>query len=143
MLLPCACGSQSRWLLYGDILHIKLYTYSIVFFRFPCLAGDNRMVIAVSDIVPFTQARAQLSGLVERAMQGRETIITKDGKPAVALINAHRLDHYHRLENARIHLLLLDEVEQGLADIEAGRTVDARAGLAALKARRAKVRKTR
>ena len=101
------------------------------------------MSISVSDIVPFTQARAQLSGLVESAMQGRETIITKDGKPAAALIDAQRLDHYHRLEDARIHLLLLDEIEKGAADVAAGRTVDARAGIAAHQARRAKVRKVR
>ena len=101
------------------------------------------MSISVSDIVPFTQARAQLSGLVESAMLGRETIITKDGKPAAALIDAQRLDHYHRLEDARIHLLLLDEIEKGATDVAAGRTVDARAGIAALQARRAKVRKVR
>ena len=101
------------------------------------------MSISVSDIVPFTQARAQLSGLVESAMLGRGTIITKDGKPAAALIDAQRLDHYHRLEDARIHLLLLDEIEKGADDVAAGRTVDARAGIAALKARRAKVRKVR
>ena len=74
------------------------------------------MSISVSDIVPFTQARAQLSGLVESAMQGRETIITKDGRPAAALIDAQRLDHYHRLEDARIHLLLLDEIEKSVVD---------------------------
>ena len=107
------------------------------------MQGEDHMTISVSDIIPFTQARAQLSGLVESAMQGRETIITKDGKPAAALIDAQRLDHYHRLEDARIHLLLLDEVDKGLADIEAERTTDARTGIAALKARRAKVRKTR
>ncbi len=101
------------------------------------------MAISVSDIVPFTQARAQLSGLVESAMRGRETIITKDGKPAAALIDAQRLDYYHRLDNAHMHLLLLDDADKGLADVKAGRTTDARDGIAALKARRAKARKSR
>ena len=67
---------------------------------------------------------------------GAEKIITKNGEPVVALIDAKRLDHYHRPERASIHILLLHEIEKGLADVEAGRTVDAVEGLAALKAKR-------
>ena len=52
------------------------------------------------------------------------------------MIDAKRLDHYHRLERAHIHLLLLGEVELGLVDVEAGRTTNARGELAALRARR-------
>jgi prevent-host-death family protein len=96
------------------------------------------MAIAVSDIVPFTHARANLSALVDQAMGGAETIITKDGRPAAALIDAHKLDHYHRLENAAIHMLWLTEAEKGLADVAAGRSSDARASLAAIQTRRAK-----
>ena len=33
----------------------------------------------------------------------------------VALIDAERLDHYHRLERERIHLLLFDEAGKVLA----------------------------
>ena len=44
-----------------------------------------------------------------------------------------RLDYYHRLERERIHLLLIDDVEKGLIDVEAGRTRDARAALADFK----------
>jgi prevent-host-death family protein len=72
---------------------------------------------------------------VEEVRQGAEKIITKNGEPAVALIDARRLDHYHRLERDRVHLLLLDEVEKGLADIAAGRTQDALADLAERQAR--------
>jgi len=74
--------------------------------------------------------------LVEQVQNGAEKIITKNGEPAVAMIDAKRLDHYHRLERASIHLLLLGEIEKGLADVEAGRSTSAREGLAALKARR-------
>jgi prevent-host-death family protein len=95
------------------------------------------MSIAVRDIVAFSRARTHLSDLVEQVQNGAEKIITKNGEPAVAMIDAKRLDHYHRLERARIHLLLLGEIEQGLADVEAGRTTNAREGLAALKAQRA------
>jgi prevent-host-death family protein len=94
------------------------------------------MAIAVRDIIPFSSARTHLSELVEQVQNGAEKIITKNGEPAVAMIDAKRLDHYHRLERASIHLLLLGEIEKGLADVEAGRSTSAREGLAALKARR-------
>lgn len=94
------------------------------------------MVISVRDIVPFSTARTHLSDLVLEVQNGAEKIITKNGEPAVAVIDAKRLDHYHRLERAQIHLLLLDEVDKGLADVEAGRTVNALEGLAALKLER-------
>lgn len=94
------------------------------------------MAISVNDIVAFSRARTQLSELVLAVENGAEKIITKNGEPAVAMIDAKRLDHYHKLERANIHLLLLGEAEKGWADIEAGRTTNAREGLAALKARR-------
>lgn len=96
------------------------------------------MVIAVNDIVAFSEARSQLSRLVEEVQQGAEKIITKNGEPAAALIDARRLDHYHQLERARIHLLLLQDVDTGLADVEAGRSRDARQSLAALRQKRAR-----
>lgn len=94
------------------------------------------MSISVRDIIPFSSARTHLSELVEQVQNGAEKIITKNGEPAVAMIDAKRLDHYHRLERASIHLLLLGEIEKGLADVEAGRSTSAREGLAALKAHR-------
>lgn len=94
------------------------------------------MSIAISDIVPFSRARTQLSELVQAVENGAEKIITKNGEPAVAMIDVKRLDRYHQLERAQIHLLLLNEAAKGWADVEAGRTVSAREGLAALKAKR-------
>lgn len=94
------------------------------------------VAISVSDIVPFSTARTHLSDLVLEVQNGAEKIITKNGEPAVAVIDARRLDHYHRLERAHIHLLLLDEVERGLADVEAGHTIDAIKGISALKLKR-------
>lgn len=55
----------------------------------------------------------------------------------MALIDADRLDYYHRLERERIHLLLIADAQRGLADIEAGRTVGADAAIAQLQQRRA------
>ncbi|MGJ3699473.1 type II toxin-antitoxin system Phd/YefM family antitoxin [Variovorax sp. AFSI2.2] len=94
------------------------------------------MSITVRDIVPFSSACAHLSELVEQVQNGAEKIIAKNGEPAVAMIDVKRLDHYHRLERASIHLLLLSEIEKGLADVAAGRSTNARERLTALKARR-------
>ena len=96
------------------------------------------MSISASDVVPFTQARATLSDLAEQVKAGAEKIITKNGESYVALIDSKRLDYYHRLERERIHLLLIDDARKGLADIAAGRTLDADAAIAGLQARRAK-----
>ena len=93
------------------------------------------MAISARDIVAFSEARTHLSRLVDEVRQGAEKIITKNGEPAVALIDARRLDHYHRLERDRVHLLLLDEVEKGLADVAAGGTQNAASDLAERQAR--------
>lgn len=95
------------------------------------------MGFSASDVVPFTQARANLSELADQAKAGAEKIITKNGESYVALIDADRLDYYHRLERERIHLLLIDDARRGLADIVAGRTQAADAAIAGLQQRRA------
>ena len=96
------------------------------------------MGISASDVVPFTQARATLSELAEQVKAGAEKIITRNGESYVALIDAARLDYYHRLERERIHLLLIDEAAKGLDDVDAGRTRPARAVVQAFKRRRAR-----
>ena len=95
------------------------------------------MSIKTSDVIPLSQARSRLSEIADEVKAGAEKIITKNGESYVALIDAGKLDYYHRLERARIHLLLLDEVEKGLADVEAGRVKDARKALQRLRAKRA------
>ena len=98
------------------------------------------MAFASSDVVPLSQARARLSELVEQVKAGAEKIITKNGESYVALIDAQRLDYYHRLERERLHLLLIDEADKGLDDVAAGRVKDARPALQALQRRRASAR---
>jgi prevent-host-death family protein len=93
------------------------------------------MAITAADIVPLSQARANLSELADQVKAGAEKIITKNGESYVALIDAARLDYYHQLERERIHLLLIDDASKGLDDVAAGRTKDARAAIAALKKR--------
>lgn len=95
------------------------------------------MGFSAGDVVPFTQARANLSELADQARAGSEKIITKNGESYVALIDANRLDYYHRLEREHIHLLLIDDARRGLADIAAGRTFEADGAIERLQQRRA------
>lgn len=100
------------------------------------------MGFASTDVVPFTQARANLSELADQAKAGAEKIITKNGESYVALIDADRLDYYHRLERERIHLLLIDDAKRGLADIAAGQAFEADGALAKLQQRRSATART-
>lgn len=95
------------------------------------------MAISTSDVVSFSQARANLSDLAEQVKAGAEKIITKNGESYVALINAERLDYYHRLEREHIHLLMIEDARLGLEDIVAGRVKDARQTLQRIKRRHA------
>jgi prevent-host-death family protein len=94
------------------------------------------MAITAGDVIPLSQARANLSELADQVRAGAEKIITKNGESYVAIIDSHRLDYYHQLERERIHLLLIDEASKGLDDITAGNVKDARATLTAMKRRR-------
>ena len=100
------------------------------------------MGFTASDIVPFTQARANLSELAEQVKAGAEKIITKNGESYVALIDSDRLDYYHRLERERIHLLLIDDARRCLADVAADRTQEADVAIAGLQKRRTATRKS-
>ena len=79
------------------------------------------MSITAKDIVPLNQVRARLTELAEEVRAGNEKTITRNGESYVALIDARRLDHYHRLEREHIHFTLLEEVSRGWDDVEAGR----------------------
>jgi prevent-host-death family protein len=94
------------------------------------------MGIAASDVIPLSHARANFSELAEEVKGGAEKIITKNGESYIALIDAQRLDYYHKLERERIHLLLIDEAGKGLDDVAAGSVKDARSAIATLKRRR-------
>jgi len=81
------------------------------------------MPISSKDIVPLNQVRARLTELGDEVRAGSEKIITRNGESYVALIDARRLDHYHRLEREHIHLTLLDEASKAWDDVEQGRTL--------------------
>lgn len=95
------------------------------------------MAVSARDVIPLSQARANLSELADQVKAGAEKIITKNGESYVAIIDAQRLDYYHQLERERIHLLLIDDAMKGLADVAAGNVEDARSALEARKRRRA------
>jgi len=80
-------------------------------------------MLSLDEIIPLGQVRARMTELAERARAGHETIITKNGEAYVALVDAERLAHYHRLEREHIHLTLLADAEAGWEDVEAGRTM--------------------
>jgi prevent-host-death family protein len=80
------------------------------------------MGINSDDIVPMNQVRASFTELAEQVRSGKEKIITRNGESYVALVDARRLDHYHRLEREHIHLALIDEAMRGIADVDTGRT---------------------
>ena len=82
------------------------------------------MAISSKDIISLSRARAKLTELCEEVRtKGSEKIITRNGESCAALIDAERLDHYHRLEREHIHLTLLQEALRGLEDLERGKTL--------------------
>ena len=90
------------------------------------------MGITSKDIISLSQARAKLTELcAEVRSKGSEKIITKNGGSCAALIDAERLDYYHRLEREHIHVELLEETIKGATDLNAKRTLS----LAQLKSR--------
>lgn len=97
------------------------------------------MTIRAKDIVPLSQVRARLTELADEVRSGDEKIITRNGQSYVALIDARRLDHYHKLEQEHIHLVLLGEAARGWDDVKAARVKD----VAELKAKYRKTRRTR
>lgn len=94
------------------------------------------MGISASDVIPLSHARANFSELAEEVKAGAEKIVTRNGESYIALIDASRLDYYHRLERERIHLLLIDDASKGLDDVAAGRVKDARSVIQSIKRRR-------
>lgn len=81
------------------------------------------MPVTAEDLVPLGKVRASLTALAEDARAGREKIITRNGEAYVALVDARRLDAYHRLERELAHQQLLVDAAQGLHDVQTGDTL--------------------
>ena len=76
------------------------------------------MAISKNDSVSLAQIRARFSEIVQEVKAGAERIITKDGEPYVALIDAERLAHVRRLARECIHLLLIHEARKGRGEYD-------------------------
>jgi len=84
------------------------------------------MTISSKDIISVTRARAKLTELCEEVKREHgEKILTKNGESYAALIDAERLDYYHRLEQEHIHLTLLEEAVRGLKEVNTGKLLTA------------------
>jgi len=95
------------------------------------------MGVTARDVAPLSQDRSNFSELAKEVKAGAEKIITKNGESYVAMIDAHRLDYYRRLERECIHLILIEEASKGLADVATGHVQDARAAISRIKRRHA------
>ena len=69
------------------------------------------MPIKSEDIVPLNQVRARFTELAEEVRAGAEKIITRNGESYVAMVDARRLDHYHRLEREHVQPTARDAVD--------------------------------
>jgi len=84
------------------------------------------MPISSKDIISVSRARAKLTKLCAQVQREHgEKILTKNGESCAALIDAERLDYYHRLEREHVHIKLLEESVRGLDDVNAGNVISA------------------
>lgn len=81
------------------------------------------MPFTAKDVVPISEARARLTELADDVVSGAEKLLTKNGAAYVALVDAKKLDYYHRLEGEHASLVLLTEAEAGLREVLAGHRV--------------------
>lgn len=81
------------------------------------------MSFTAQDVVPISEARARLTELADDVVSGAEKLLTKNGVAYVALVDAKKLDYYHRLEEEHASLVLLTEAEAGLREVLAGNRV--------------------
>lgn len=72
------------------------------------------VAFSVNDVISLSQARVNLSELVEQVKAGTEKIVSKNGERYVTIVDARRLEYYHQPERERIHLLLHDETSASI-----------------------------
>jgi prevent-host-death family protein len=77
--------------------------------------------LGINDITPFDKARANLTKLAEKARDGHEQILTRNGMPYVAVIDARKLEEYHLMAWEAAQLRQIMDVSQAFDRINAGR----------------------
>lgn len=87
----------------------------------------------MSEIVPFTEAKAHLSDLVDRVVSERERItLTRNGRPAAVLINPDELASLEETLDILSDPELVKSLRRSLRQAERGDTIpfeEARDGL--------------
>src|ERR1035437_10350672 len=90
-----------------------------------------RAIRVAEDIVPVGEFKGQAARWLPHAAEtGQPVVITQNGKPAVVLVSPTEYDRLTERER------FLEAVAQGLADAEAGRTMDTKELLRRLEKRR-------
>ena len=85
------------------------------------------MNFSTDELIPFSDARAGLSRVIEDVMGGRELVVTNHGKMTVALVAASQLYQYREMER---------ELSEFLAALEHDKSgSDTKLALTALKKR--------
>lgn len=79
------------------------------------------MSFTAQDVVPISEARARLTELADDVVSGAEKLLTKNSAAYVALVDAKKLDYYHRLKEEHASLVLMGEA--GLREVLAGHRV--------------------
>ncbi len=97
----------------------------------PTMILDMRAIKVAEDIVPVGEFKGQAARWLRHAAEtGQPVVITQNGKPAGVLVSPTEYDRLTEREN------FLESVALGLADAEAGRTMDTKELLRRLEERR-------
>jgi prevent-host-death family protein len=75
------------------------------------------------NLIPISDAQLRLNELADEVAAGTEKVLTKNGQPYVAMIDAGKLEYLHALEAEHRCMVLLDDAARGLQDAIDGRTL--------------------
>lgn len=71
------------------------------------------MSIRARDITPINEAGTCLLELADEAVAGAGKVLTRNGSPYVAIVDARKLSYYHALEAEHDRLIMLGDAEWG------------------------------
>lgn len=79
------------------------------------------MPIRTQEMLPLSEASSRLTELADDVVAGVEKVLTKDGEPFVAIIDARKLAYYRALEAEHRQRVVLDGTAKGFNDTLSGR----------------------
>jgi prevent-host-death family protein len=82
-----------------------------------CMVGRSEDLVSIAD------AQLRLSELADEVAAGAEKVLSKNGQPYVALIDARKLEYLHALEAEHRGIRLLGDAARGLKDATVGRVL--------------------